>query len=105
MRATIVILAIVGLSSFVLDRVYEAEPAGNVAALSIPMFESVVSIDEDIALETGTSHGAGQSVTHLKDIQAIADLGSLLLIGVALAGLIAGPRRESRKARTARRIT
>jgi hypothetical protein len=65
----------------------------------------MISAVEDIALETGEGHAAGHGAAHLKDIQAVADLGSLLLIGVALGGLIAAPRRESRKARAFRRIT
>ncbi len=100
MRTTIVIMAIIGLISIVSDRMHEAEPGANIMALSDP----VISAVEDIALETGESNGASH-VAHLKDIQAVADLGSLLLIGVALGGLIAAPRRESRKARAAQRIT
>jgi hypothetical protein len=105
MRATIVIMAIIGLLSIVLDRVHEAGPAGNAMALSGSVSESGIPAVEAIALETEESDGTGHGVVHLKDIQAIADLGSLLLIGVALAGLVAAPRRESRKARAARRIT
>ncbi|HVW64374.1 MAG TPA: hypothetical protein VHB01_05105 [Nitrosospira sp.] len=105
MRATIVILAIMGLSSFLLDKVHEAEPAENAVALSVLISEPAVSADEDVTLKTGESNGGGQSVAHLKDIPAVADLGSLLLIGVALAGLVAAPRRENRKARNTRRIT
>jgi hypothetical protein len=105
MRTTIVIMAIIGLLSIVLDRVHEAEPTGNAMALSSSVSEPVIPVAEPVALETEESEGTGHGVVHLKDIQAIADLGSLLLIGVALAGLVAGPRRESRKARAARRIT
>ena len=79
MRTTIVIMAIIGLLSIVLDRVHEAEPAGNAMALSGSVSEPVISIAEPVALETEESEGHG--VVHLKDIQAIADLGSLLLIG------------------------
>jgi hypothetical protein len=98
-------MAIIGLLSIVLDRVHEAEPAGNAMVLSGSVSESVIPAAEVIALETEESDGTGDGVVHLKDIQAIADLGSLLLIGVALAGLLAAPRRESREARAARRIT
>jgi hypothetical protein len=105
MRTTIVIMAIIGLLSIVLDRVHETEPVGNAMALSGSVSERVIPVAEPIALETEESEVAGHGIVHLKDIQAIADLGSLLLIGVALAGLVAGPRRESRKARAARRIT
>jgi hypothetical protein len=105
MRTTIVIMAIIGLISILSDRMHEAEPAANIIALSGPVSDPVISAVEDIALETGESNGAGHGVAHLKDIQAVADLGSLLLIGVALGGLIAAPRRESRKARASRRIT
>lgn len=105
MRTTIVIMAIIGLLSIVLDRVHETDPAGSTMALSGSVSESVIPAVEAVVLETEESGGTAHGVVHLKDIQAIADLGSLLLIGVALAGLIAAPRRESRKARAARRIT
>jgi hypothetical protein len=98
-------MAIIGLLSIVLDRVHEAEPVGNALVLSGSVSESVIPAAGAVALEMEESEGTGHGVVHLKDIQAIADLGSLLLIGVALAGLVAGPRRESRKARAARRIT
>lgn len=105
MRTTIVIMAIIGLISIVSDRMHEAEPGANIMALSGSVSDPVIFAVEDIALKTEEINGAGHGVAHLKDIQVIADLGSLLLIGVALGGLIAAPRRESRKARAARRIT
>ena len=83
----------------------EAEPAVGEVALSTSVSGAVISVAEGIALKTEESKGAGYGVVHLEDIQAIADLGSLLLIGMALAGLIAAPRRESRKTRAAGRIT
>ena len=105
MRTTILIMAIIGLISIVSDRLHEAAPGANLTALSGPVSGPVIFAVEDIVLEAGEINGAGHGVAHLKDIQAIADLGSLLLIGVALGGAIAAPRRESRKARAARRIT
>jgi hypothetical protein len=105
MRNTIVIMAIIGLSSIALDRVHETDVAGDAMVLSGVVSESMIPAVEAVAPETGESGSTSHGVAHLKDIQAIADLGSLLLIGVALGGLVAGSRRESRKARAARRIT
>ena len=102
MRTTIVIIAIAGLLSIALDRAHEVDPVPGGMLLSSPLSESMIPAVEEVALNAGENNGA---IPHLKDIQAVADLGSLLLIGVALAGLIGAPKRENRKARAARRIT
>ena len=105
MRTTIVIIAIAGLLSIALDRAHEVDPVPGGMLLSSPLSESMIPAVEEVALNAGENDGADRSIPHLKDIQAVADLGSLLLIGVALAGLIGAPKRENRKARAARRIT
>ena len=106
MRITIVIIALIGLMSLMMDAVQEAGTAPDHALSSnhTSMQDFAVAaatLDTDIA-EMGSEN---QGPVHLMEIKGVSELGTLLLIGVALAGLIGAPQRRAQKSRARRGIT
>lgn len=106
MRSTIVIIALIGLMSLMMDAVQEAGTAPDHALLS-----SHTSIQDftvaATTLDTDTAETASrnQGPAHLMEIKGVSELGTLVLLGVALAGLIWAPQRKTQKSRARRGIT
>ena len=106
MRSTIVIIALIGLMSLMMDAVQEAGTVPDHALLS-----SHTSIQDftvaATTLDTDTAETASrnQGPAHLMEIKGVSELGTLVLLGVALAGLIGAPQRRTQKSRARRGIT
>ncbi len=101
MRITIVIVALIGLISVAMDMTREVENRPSDALLSSQFADSAVAA---VTLDAEEIKGRDKSPTHLTDVKWVSELGSILLIGVALAGFITAPQRKIRKARNERRI-
>ncbi|KIO48434.1 hypothetical protein [Nitrosospira sp. NpAV] len=106
MRSTIVIIALIGLMSLMMDAVQEA---GTAPVHALPSSETSIqdftvaatTLDTD-AVEKGSRN---QGPAHLMEIKGVSELGTLLLLGVALSGLIWAPQRKTQKSRVRRGIT
>lgn len=101
MRITIVIVALISLMSVAMDMTREVEQRPDNALLSSQLTDSTIAA---VTLDAEEIKGRDQSPTHLTDVKWVSELGSLLLIGVALSGFITAPQRKVRKARNERRI-
>lgn len=106
MRITIVIIALIGLTSLVMDTVQEGWTGPNHALVSNhASFQDFtgasVALDADVAEKKNQDQGP----VHLMEIKGVSELGTLVLIGVALAGLIGAPQRKTQKSRARRGIT
>lgn len=106
MRITIVIIALIGLMSLVMDAVQETRAAPDHALLSshvsVEDFNVAAVAPDANDVEKGSQN---QAPAHLTEIKGVSELGTLVLIGVALAGLIGAPQRRTQKSRTRRGIT
>lgn len=106
MRITIVIIALIGLMSMAMDAVQEVGKTPDHALLS-----SNASLQDftaaAVALDVGAAEkkNQNQGPVHLMEIKGVSVLGTLVLIGVALAGLIGAPQRKTQKSRARRSIT
>lgn len=101
MRITIVIVALISFMSLAMDMTQEVEKRPDHALLSSQLMDST---DVAVTLDAEEIKGRDQNPAHLTDVKWVSELGSLLLIGVALAGFITAPQRKAREARNERRI-
>lgn len=106
MRITIVIITLIGLMSMAMDAVQDVGKIPDHALLSSnaslqDSTAATVAVDVDAAEKRNQNQGP----VHLMEIKEVSILGTLVLIGVALAGLIGAPQRKTQKSRARRSIT
>lgn len=103
MRITIVIVALIGLLSMAMDTTREVEMKPDNAWLSSQVVDSTIaaaSLDAEQVKAPARDHNPA----HLTDVRWLSELGSFVLIGVALVGFITAPQRKIRNARSKRHI-
>lgn len=106
MRITIVIIALIGLMSMAMDAVQDVGKTPDHALLSSnaslqDFTVAAVALDVDAAEKKNQDQGP----VHLMEIKGVSELATLVLIGVALAGLIGAPQRKTQKSKARRGIT
>lgn len=101
MRTTIVIVVLIGLMSIAMDMTSENGKMLDPALTSSQFSDSAAA--PTIALDTVEMKDRDPNYVHAMDGR-ISELGSLILIGVALAGLVTAPQRKARR-RSERGIT
>lgn len=112
MRTAIVIVALIGLMSIAMDMTSESGKMPDRTLTSSQFYDSAAATTittttittTTIALDTMEMKDRDPNSVHAMDGRWISELGSLILIGVALAGLVTAPQRKARR-RSERSIT
>jgi hypothetical protein len=107
MRTTIVIVALIGLMSIAMDMTSESGtmPDRTLIASQFSDLAAATTITTtSIALDTVEMKDHDPNPAHPMDGRWISELGSLILIGVALGGLVTATQRKARR-RSERGIT
>jgi hypothetical protein len=101
MRTAIVIVALIGLMSIAMDMTSESGKMPDRTLISSQFSDSAVAT---ATLDVVEMQDRDPNPAHAMEGRWISELGSLILIGVALAGLVTAPQRKARR-RSERGIT